>query len=113
IHPWVPADGDADRLTATAVAQPAIGAVSAGLLETLRAFELPIAMAAGHSVGELAALFAAGVFSQADLIQVALRRGALMGPRADGVERGGMLAVRGGRNSVSLRMTTAGIDVTV
>src|SRR5207237_8286315 len=72
IHPLAPTDDAADRLTATAVAQPAIGAVSAGVLKTLRAFELPIMMAAGHSVGELAALFAAGVFGEADFIRLAL-----------------------------------------
>jgi acyl transferase domain-containing protein/acyl carrier protein len=113
IYPLAPAADANDRLMATAVAQPAIGAVSAGLLKTLRTFDLPIMMSAGHSVGELAALFAAGVFSEADFIRVCMRRGALMSPRADGVERGGMLAIAAGRRTAGVALSAAEIDVTL
>jgi acyl transferase domain-containing protein/NADP-dependent 3-hydroxy acid dehydrogenase YdfG len=113
IYPLAPAADATDRLMATAVAQPAIAAVSAGLLKTLRTFDLPIMMSAGHSVGELAALFAAGVFSEADFIRVSMRRGALMSPRADGVERGGMLAIAAGRRTAGVALSAAEIDVTL
>ncbi len=79
------------ELTKTNVAQPAIGAVSRGLLRVLQRFGVEPAIVAGHSYGELTALLAAGVLSNEGFEQASRRRGALMA--GDGSDRGTMLAV--------------------
>ena len=50
---------------------------------------------AGHSLGELAALAAAGAVDPEDGLRLVVVRGALMADAARGVARGGMLAVLG------------------
>ncbi|MDP3501667.1 MAG: PfaD family polyunsaturated fatty acid/polyketide biosynthesis protein [Myxococcales bacterium] len=79
------------ELTKTNVAQPAIGAVSRGLLQVLARFGVKPALVAGHSYGELVALHAAGVLSSAVFEAASRRRGELMA--GDGSDRGTMLAV--------------------
>jgi acyl transferase domain-containing protein/NAD(P)H-dependent flavin oxidoreductase YrpB (nitropropane dioxygenase family)/NAD(P)-dependent dehydrogenase (short-subunit alcohol dehydrogenase family) len=76
------------RLTDTAVAQPAIGALSIGLLGFLRRLGVRPAMVAGHSFGEWVALHAAGAFGEADLLRHSAERGRLMA----GVSRDGAMA---------------------
>ena len=70
---------DADRLGQTQFTQPALYVASAleYLAETAQGAQPPD-FAAGHSVGEYAALFAAGVFSFADGLRLVQRRGELM-----------------------------------
>ncbi len=80
-----------ERLTKTDVAQPAIGAVSQGVLEALARFGVRPELVAGHSYGELVALHAAGALSAAELHAVSALRGSLMA--GDGSDRGTMLAV--------------------
>jgi len=82
-----------DALRDTAWAQPAIGAVSLGLLDTLRAFGVDAEIVAGHSYGELTALHAAGVLDRDDFFAASRVRGELMG--AGDADRGTMAAVRG------------------
>ncbi len=79
------------RITATNVAQPAIGAVSLGAWNHLRRFGLNADAFAGHSYGELVALCAAGCYSAADLFRLSQLRGKLMA--GDGSDKGTMLAV--------------------
>ncbi|MBM4782691.1 MAG: SDR family NAD(P)-dependent oxidoreductase [Archangiaceae bacterium] len=79
------------ELTKTNVAQPAIGAVSRGLLNVLARFGVKPALVAGHSYGELVALHAAGVLSSQAFEVASRRRGELMA--GDGSDRGTMLAV--------------------
>ncbi len=79
------------ELTKTNIAQPAIGAVSRGLLQVLARFGVKPALVAGHSYGELVALHAAGVLSGAVFEAASRRRGELMA--GDGSDRGTMLAV--------------------
>lgn len=91
---------DADReaaekdLRATEWAQPAIGAVSASQLALLDAVGLKADCVAGHSFGEVSALFAAGALDRASFLRVARQRGELMARAAgkDG-QGGGMTAV--------------------
>jgi acyl transferase domain-containing protein/NAD(P)-dependent dehydrogenase (short-subunit alcohol dehydrogenase family) len=78
-------------LADTAVAQPAIGAVSLGMLGLARRMGLLPARVAGHSYGELVALYAAGVVSEDDLLLVSEARARLMSDV--GTEAGGMAAV--------------------
>ncbi|HEX2140854.1 MAG TPA: ACP S-malonyltransferase [Candidatus Limnocylindria bacterium] len=91
-------DGPAERLNDTRQTQPCLVATS---LACLRALEeasagvgraLSPAFMAGHSVGEYAALAAAGVLSLADALRLVALRGALM---ADAGADGGMAAVIG------------------
>jgi [acyl-carrier-protein] S-malonyltransferase len=87
--------GPEERLNDTRQTQPCLVATSIACLraleEALDGAGRPISprYVAGHSVGEYAALVAAGVVSLADAIRLAARRAALM---ADAPVQGGMLA---------------------
>jgi malonyl CoA-acyl carrier protein transacylase len=77
----------------TRFAQPAIYCASiAGWLQRPDSVQ-PVALA-GHSLGELSALAAAGAIDRAAGLRLAVRRGALMAGACDGQEQG-MLAVLG------------------
>ena len=78
-------------LRATQVAQPAIGAVSLGLMKLLKSFGVEPDAAAGHSYGELTALCTAGRLDEAVFHELSRLRGALMGE--GGGDKGSMLAV--------------------
>ena len=80
-------------LRETELAQPAIGAVSLGLLEILEDFGVRGELAGGHSFGELLALRAAGRISDRSLALLAAERGRLMAASAGCEEAGAMLAV--------------------
>ncbi|MGC4120676.1 MAG: PfaD family polyunsaturated fatty acid/polyketide biosynthesis protein [Myxococcales bacterium] len=69
-------------LTRTEWAQPAIGAASLAQLKLLSAIGLKPDAVAGHSFGEVTALFAAGTFNETTFLQVARRRGELMAEAA-------------------------------
>lgn len=90
--------GPADRLNETRQTQPCLVATSLACLAALRAgarvadINLQPAFVAGHSVGEYAALAAAGVLSTPDAIRMVARRGELM---AEAQVDGGMAAVIG------------------
>ncbi len=80
------------RLTATEWAQPAVAAHSMALLAVLDAVGLRPDCVAGHSLGELSALHAAGVLDHEALLRLTRRRGELLRDAAR--EPGGMLAVQ-------------------
>lgn len=90
--------GPAERLNDTRQTQPCLVTASLACLAALRAstadrgLQVEPAYVAGHSVGEYAALAAAGVLSAADAIRLVARRGELM---ADAQVDGGMAAVIG------------------
>ncbi|PDV98611.1 hypothetical protein A9Q02_14585 [Candidatus Chloroploca asiatica] len=82
------------QLQQTAYAQPALGALSAGLFRLLSAAGLRPAFAAGHSFGELTALWAAGVLDDAAFFKLMYARGRAMAPPDDpAFDAGTMLAV--------------------
>ncbi len=89
-------EGSADELNDTAITQPAIYVCSIAMLRALRS-EMPQAKptaTAGHSLGELTALTAAGSLSFADGVKLTQVRGRLM--KAAGEQHpGGMAAVLG------------------
>ena len=62
----------------TAVAQPAIGAVSLAMLKVLQSFGVNPDATCGHSFGELTALCAAGWIDEDTLLELAIKRGRLM-----------------------------------
>ncbi|MEA2297900.1 MAG: hypothetical protein QOF77_836 [Solirubrobacteraceae bacterium] len=75
----------------TRFAQPAIFLAS---LAGWRSLEAPRPVAfAGHSLGELSALAAAGILDPHEALELVILRGALMAEAADRARDGGMLAV--------------------
>jgi polyketide-type polyunsaturated fatty acid synthase PfaA len=104
------------RLTEMANAQPAIAAVSLGLLDVLDVCGLRPDAVAGHSFGELTALAAAGAIDARDLLAVARRRGELMADAARDAD-GAMLACAAGgeavRAALQQRLGAAAADLVV
>ncbi|MEM1429112.1 MAG: SDR family NAD(P)-dependent oxidoreductase [Pseudomonadota bacterium] len=84
-------------LTATDVAQPALGAVEAGVSALLTRLGAAPDMVAGHSYGEFAALYAAGALGFEGLLQLSEARGRAMVANADPAGPGAMAAVRADR----------------
>ena len=84
------------RLQLTENAQPAIGAISAGFFRLLTDKGLSVDFAAGHSFGELTALWSAGVIDEADYYKLSYARGqAMAAPNDPNFDAGSMLAVMG------------------
>ncbi len=77
------------RITQTEYAQPANLMIQLGLLATLRAAGVQPGAVVGHSVGELASAYAAGVLSLRDALMVCYHRSQLQGTCRG---TGGMLA---------------------
>jgi acyl transferase domain-containing protein/NAD(P)H-dependent flavin oxidoreductase YrpB (nitropropane dioxygenase family) len=83
---------DLDALTATAVAQSALGAAGFALYRLLGAFSVHADMVAGHSYGEYVALCAAGVFNEETLYALSEARGRCIAESSAG-EPGSMAGV--------------------
>ena len=105
---------DADTIRDTAVAQPLI--VSAGVATLAALFNLEgqisnkIAGVAGHSVGEITAAVASGIFSAEQGIKFVKERGDAMALAA-GLEPTSMAAVLGGDQSVvEARLAELGLE---
>ncbi len=81
-------------LTRTDNLQPAITAINLGCARLLQDRGFRPAVVAGHSLGEFAALYAAGVLTVRDTLYLVTERGRLMHETARQVG-GGMLAVKG------------------
>lgn len=77
----------------TNFAQPAIFCASLAGLEALGGPDAELM--AGHSLGELAALVAAGVLREEDGVRLVVLRGALMQEAGERIGNGGMLALLG------------------
>lgn len=81
-------------LTKTQFAQPAIGALSMGQYKTLMDAGFKADFTAGHSFGELTALWAAGVYDDETFLQLAKARGEAMAIDNPSEDAGTMLAVK-------------------
>jgi [acyl-carrier-protein] S-malonyltransferase len=79
--------------------QPAIFCAALAGWEALSREAEP-ALMAGHSLGEVAALVAAGALSEEDGLRLVTARGRLMEEAAEAARPGGMLAVRAPRKAV-------------
>jgi [acyl-carrier-protein] S-malonyltransferase len=86
--------GPREELTATQNTQPALFTTEAVIADVLKANGMNPAVCLGHSLGEYGALYAAGVFSFRDGLQLVARRGELMA-KAGESSPGTMAAVIG------------------
>ena len=100
-----------DFLTETHRAQPAIGAVSQGMTRLLRLIGVKPDVVAGHSYGEVSALWAAGVLSDADFLKVSRKRGQLMAEAS--TRPGTMTAVSYDLDQLKPLLNAWNIDVVV
>lgn len=96
-------NGPAESLKQTAVTQPAIFAHSIAALEVIKSRGLHPDLVAGHSVGELAALVAAGVMRVEDGFRVVSVRGHAMQVSGK-IRPGTMAAVLGLDDDVMIRL---------
>jgi [acyl-carrier-protein] S-malonyltransferase len=91
-------EGPAEVLNTTTMSQPAIFTTSAALLEVIRTESATSAIApqvtAGLSMGEYTALYAAGLISFEDGLQLVHKRGQAMQAAADATE-GAMVSIMG------------------
>ncbi len=103
----------AERLQRTEYAQPAIGVLSAGMFGLLRDAGFRPAMVAGHSFGELTALWAAGAVGDDDYLALTHARGRAMAPpTGPAFDAGAMLAVSAELASVQAIITqVSGVTV--
>ena len=100
-----------DRLTSTEWAQPAIGLVSLSQLALLKRLGLSPDAFAGHSFGELTALYAAACLDEEAFLKAARKRGELMADAAGG--EGAMSAVNGEPDKIEGLLKDWGMDVVV
>ncbi|MBK8023912.1 MAG: acyltransferase domain-containing protein [Chloroflexi bacterium] len=101
-------------LQKTDYAQPAIGALSAGMFRVLRNAGFRADFTAGHSFGELTALWAAGVLQDEDYALLVKARGAAMAPPPHDptFDAGTMMAVTGDSEAIKREVAAlAGVQV--
>ncbi|MGV3639105.1 MAG: acyltransferase domain-containing protein, partial [Adhaeribacter sp.] len=102
----------ADLLVQTQWAQPAIGALALSHFNLLQKLQIRPQAVGGHSYGEVAALFAAGMISsEEDLMRISRKRGELMAGASSG--KGAMTAVFASAETVSLLLSQAATPVVI
>ncbi len=105
------AEGPEDELTATKNAQPAILTHSVAVLRVVRERLGPVAMAAGHSLGEFSAHVAAGTLTFRDALEAVRLRGELM--YQAGQERPGTMAAVLGLDDAAVEEVCARVNAGV
>ncbi len=99
-----------EALRSTDVAQPAIGAISVAMLHILRDFGLLPDAAAGHSYGELVALYSAGRIDLESLYALSIARGRIMA-EAGRAESGTMMAVKAPLEAIDQMIAEENLDL--
>ncbi|MEO0338832.1 MAG: beta-ketoacyl synthase N-terminal-like domain-containing protein, partial [Bacteroidota bacterium] len=94
------------ELTQTQFAQPAIGALSMGQYKTLQQAGFTPQFTAGHSFGELTALWAAGVYDDNTFLRLAKARGEAMAIHSPSQDTGTMLAVKAPNTQVAAAISS-------
>ncbi|MEE2828312.1 MAG: SDR family NAD(P)-dependent oxidoreductase, partial [Myxococcota bacterium] len=97
------------RLTCTERTQPALGLLASGLLAVLDRLGVRPELVAGHSYGELVALYAAGRMDADQLLHLSRERGCLLA--GNGADRGTMLAVFAPLASIEEMVAEEGLDL--
>ncbi len=100
-----------ERLRSTDIAQPAIGAVSLGMLRILEKFNIRPDACCGHSFGELTALLSSERLDTDEFMSLAVARGKYMARAGDGKDRGAMLAVGAPMQDIEALLEPPDIDV--
>ncbi|MFB7864118.1 SDR family NAD(P)-dependent oxidoreductase [Streptomyces sp. NPDC056069] len=99
---------DPSLVDATVFTQAGLFAVQAGLVGVLRHWGVTPEVLVGHSIGEISAAYAAGVFSLEDAARLVVARGSLMQALPEG---GGMLALAAGVERVEALIAGRDVDV--
>ncbi len=94
-----------EKLKLTQYIQPAIGSVSVGLFKMMQQSGFKADMVAGHSYGELTALWAAGVIDDDGFYSLSRSRCIAMGTSPEeGYDAGSMLAVMGDATEIEQKI---------
>ncbi len=89
---------DKGETVQTSVVQPALAAASASALQILDQFDITAQVGVGHSLGELTALYWAGVYDAETLLRIAEIRGRAMTETCE--KNGAMLSVSADKETV-------------
>lgn len=86
-------DASSSRVMSAAISQPLCTAIQIIQVDLLRAAGIDFSAVVGHSSGEIAAAYAAGLLSAEDAICIAYYRGLHSGSSQGAAQKGGMMAV--------------------
>ncbi|MBF0300591.1 MAG: acyltransferase domain-containing protein [Oligoflexia bacterium] len=96
------------KLDQSNYAQPAIAAISMGMYKLLSEAGLHVDFLAGHSFGEITALWAAGILNEEDYLKLSYWRGQAMYPQIENTtynNNGSMLAIKGNLSTIKSKIT--------
>ena len=100
-------------LQSTRIAQPAIGAISLGMVKVLEHFGITPDITCGHSYGELTALAAAGWISTETFLEISVARGHFMEAAGQKDEAGMMIAVKAPIEELATLTRNAAFPITL